>query len=104
MEYPVPEPKKGSPTGSLSVRFDKEQNLWLGMMYQASIAKFDKKTETFQVWTIPPDLNKASTQINMTSRMQIRVDGKVWTQNIGFACVHRVDLKSGNCETWDPFK
>ena len=44
-EYPVPEPKKGSPTGALSVRFDKEQNLWLGMMYQASIAKFDKKTE-----------------------------------------------------------
>jgi len=104
MEYPVPEPKKGSPTGSLSVRFDKEQNLWLGMMYQASIAKFDKKTETFQVWNIPPDLNKANTQINMTSPMHIGVDGKVWAQNNGFAGVHRIDLKSGKWETWDPFK
>ena len=103
-EYPVPEPKKGSPTGALSVRFDKDQNLWLGLMYQASIAKFDKKTETFQVWNIPPDLNKANTQINMTSPLRIGVDGKVWTQNNGFAGVHRVDLKSGKWETWEPFK
>jgi virginiamycin B lyase len=103
-EYPVPESKKGSPTGALSVRFDKDQNLWLGMMYQASIAKFDKKTETFQVWSIPPELNKANTQINMTSPMYIGVDGKVWAQNNGFAGVHRIDLKSGKWETWDPFK
>jgi virginiamycin B lyase len=103
-EYSVPEPKKGSPTGALSVRFDKDQNLWLGMMYQASIAKFDKKTETFQVWNIPSELNKANTQINMTSPMHTGVDGKVWAQNNGFAGVHRVDLKSGKWETWDPFK
>jgi len=103
-EHSVPEPKKGSPTGALSVRFDKDQNLWLGMMYQASIAKFDKKAETFQVWNIPSELNKANTQINMTSPMHIGVDGKVWAQNNGFAGVHRVDLKSGKWETWDPFK
>jgi virginiamycin B lyase len=103
-EYPVPESKKGSPTGALSVRFDKEQNLWLGMMYQGSIAKFDKKTETFQVWNVPPELNKANTQINMTSPLHIGVDGKVWAQNNGFAGVHRIDLKTGKWETWDPFK
>src|SRR5207247_8517836 len=28
----------------------------------------------------------------------------LWTQNNGFAGVHRVDLKSGKWETWDPFK
>ena len=103
-EFPVPESKKGSPTGALSVRFDKEQNLWLGMMYQASIAKFDRKTETFQVWNIPQEQNKPNTQINMTSPMHIGVDGKVWAQNNGFAGVHRIDLKSGKWETWDPFK
>ena len=103
-EYPVPEPKKGSPTGALSVRSDKDGNLWLGMMYQASVAKFDRKTEKFQVWTIPAELNKDNTQINMTSPMSYTVDGKLWTQNNGFAGVHRVDLKSGKWETWDPFK
>src|SRR6058998_2017077 len=103
-EYPVPEPKKGSPTGALSVRSDKDGNLWLGMMYQASVAKFDRKTEKFQVWTIPAELNKDNTQINMTSPMSYTVDGKLWTQNNGFAGVHRVDLKSDKWETWDPFK
>ena len=40
---------------SLDLKTDKEGNLWLGMMYQSSIARFDKKTETFKVWSIPKD-------------------------------------------------
>lgn len=103
-EYSLPEPKKGSPTGSLSIRFDKDENLWLGMMYQGAIAKFDRKTEKIQVWDIPPELNKANTQVNMTSPMHSGIDDKVWTQNNGFAGIHRVDLKTGKWETWEPFK
>ena len=103
-EYPLPEPKKGSPTGSLSIRFDKDENLWLGMMYQGAIAKFDRKTEKIQVWNIPPELNKANTQVNMTSPMHIGIDDKVWTQNNGFAGIHRIDMKTGKWETWEPFK
>ncbi len=103
-EYPLPEIKKGSPTGSLSVRFDRDENLWLGMMYQAGIAKFDKKTEKFQIWSAPAEVNRANTQINMTSPLNIDVDGKVWAQNNGFAGVHRIDLKTGKWETWEPFK
>ncbi|MEA2988838.1 MAG: virginiamycin lyase, partial [Alphaproteobacteria bacterium] len=40
-EYPVPELKKGWPTGMLGLRQDKEGNMWIGMMYQGAIAKFD---------------------------------------------------------------
>jgi len=103
-EYPMPEPKKGSPTGSLSLRSDKDGNLWFGMMYQAGIAKLDRKSEKLQVWNIPPELNKANTQINMTSPLHYAVDGKIWTQNNGFAGVHRLDLASGKWETFEPFK
>ena len=103
-EYAVPEPKKGSPTGLLSLRDDKEGHLWAGMMYQAGIVKFDKKTEKLQVWNIPAELNRPNTQINMTSPLHYAVDGKVWTQNNGFAGVHRVDLASGKWETFEPFK
>ena len=103
-EYPLPEPKKGSPTGSLSIRFDKDENLWLGMMYQGGIAKFDRKTEQIQVWNIPAELNKANTQVNMSSPMNHAVDGKLWTQNNAFAGVHRIDMKTGKWETWEPFK
>jgi streptogramin lyase len=103
-EYPLPEIKKGSPTGSLSLRFDREENLWIGMMYQAGIAKFDRKTQKVQVWSAPPEINKPNTQINMTSPLGAGVDGKLWIENNGFAGVHRVDLKTGKWETWEPFK
>jgi len=103
-EYAVPEPKKGSPTGLLSLRDDGDGHLWAGMMYQAGIVKFDKKTEKVQVWNVPAELNRPNTQINMTSPLHYTVDGKVWTQNNGFAGVHRVDLASGKWETFEPFK
>ena len=103
-EIPTPELKKGSPLGSLSIRMDRDENLWLGMMYQAAIGKFDTKTEKLQVWPIPAEWNRPNTQVNMTSPLNISVDGKVWTQNNGFAGVHRVDLKTGHWETWEPFK
>jgi len=103
-EYPVPEPKKGSPQGLLSLRTDKEGNLWAGMMYQGAIMKFEPKTEKMQVWSLPPELNRANSQVNMTSPMTLDVDGKIWTQNNGVGGVHRVDLKTGTWETWEPFK
>ena len=103
-EYPVPEPKKGSPQGLLSLRADKEGNLWAGMMYQGAIMKFEPKTEKMQVWNLPPELNRANSQVNMTSPMTLDIDGKIWTQNNGVGGVHRVDLKTGTWETWEPFK
>ncbi len=104
VEIDTPELKKGSPYGSLSIRLDRDENLWLGMMYQAAIGKLDTKTEKLQVWPIPAEWNRPNTQVNMTSPLNIAVDGKVWTQNNGFAGVHRVDLKTGQWETWEPFK
>jgi virginiamycin B lyase len=104
VEIDTPELKKGSPYGSLSIRLDRDENLWLGMMYQAAIGKLDTKTEKLQVWQIPAEWNRPNTQVNMTSPLNIAIDGKVWTQNNGFAGVHRVDLKTGQWETWEPFK
>jgi streptogramin lyase len=103
-EISTPELKKGSPLGALSIRLDREDNLWLGMMYQAAVGKFDTKTEKLQVWQIPAEWNRPNTQVNMTSPLNIAVDGKVWSQNNGFAGVHRIDVKTGAWETWEPFK
>ena len=73
-------------------------------MYQATIVKFDPKTEKFQFWTLPAEANIDAAQINMVSPQSSQVDGKVWTQNNGFAGVHRLDLATGKIETWLPFK
>jgi virginiamycin B lyase len=103
-EYPVPMHKPGFPTGFLGLRVDKAGDLWLGNMYQATIVKFERKTETFKFWQLPPEQNIDAAQVNMVSPQSSHVDGKVWSQNNGFAGVHRLDLASGKIETWEPFK
>ncbi len=103
-EYAVPEHKPGFPTGFLGLRADRDGNLWLGNMYQATIVKFDRKTEQFRFWPLPPEQNIDAAQVNMVSPQSSHVDGKVWTQNNGFAGVHRLDLATGKIETWEPFK
>src|SRR5947209_9435864 len=42
-EYPVPLTRPGFPTGMLDLETDMEGNLWLSMMYQNGIARFEKK-------------------------------------------------------------
>jgi virginiamycin B lyase len=103
-EYPLPELKKGYPTGSLSIRADADGNPWLGMMSQGAVAKFDRKTETFQVFPLPPEHNKDWTQVNMVRPEFSNVDGKVWLQDNGTATIYRLDPKTGVFDTFEPFK
>ena len=103
-EFPVPLNKPGYPTGLLGLRTDRDGNLWLGNMYQARIVKFDRKAESFQYWSLPGESDIDAAQVNMVSPQSAHVDGKVWTQNNGFAGIHRLDLASGRIETFEPFK
>jgi streptogramin lyase len=103
-EFAVPEHKPGFPTGLLGLRSDAEGNLWFGNMYQATIARFDRKTETFRFWPLEGDENIDAAQINMVSPQSAGVDGKVWAQNNGFAGIHRLDVATGKFETFEPFK
>ena len=103
-EFPLPELKRDFPTGSLGLRTDPAGNLWLGMMYQGGIAKFDPRTEKLTTWSLPAAVNIDAAQVNMVSPQHSDVDGKVWTQNNGFAGIHRLDLVSGAIETIEPFR
>jgi streptogramin lyase len=103
-EFQVPEEKKGWPTGMLALHADKADNIWIGMMYQGAMAKFDTKQEKFQIFNLPPDMNKDMAQVNMVRAESEDVDGKVWSQNNGFAAIHRLDVASGAIETIAPFK
>ena len=40
-QYPIPVTKPGFPLGTLDLEVDKDDNPWVGMMYQSAIAKFD---------------------------------------------------------------
>ena len=103
-EFAIPEHKPGFPTGLLGLRGDQEGNLWFGNMYQATIARFDRKSETFKFWPLEGEENFDAAQINMVSPQSSGVDGKVWAQNNGFAGIHRLDIATGKIETFEPFK
>ncbi|MBO0750598.1 MAG: carboxypeptidase regulatory-like domain-containing protein [Bradyrhizobiaceae bacterium] len=102
-EIKLPELKKGWPKGSLGIRPDADGNLWFGMMYQGAIGRLDLATLKVDTFSLPPDMNKDMAQINMVRPESSGVDGKVWSQNNGFAALHRLDLKTGEIETIAPF-
>lgn len=103
-QFPVPVLKPGSPTGNLALKTGPDGNLWFGMMFQGAIAKLDRKTGKIETWSLPPEFNKDNTQVNMVGPQHMNVDGKVWHQNNGIAAIHRIDLASGNVDTFQPFQ
>jgi len=102
-EFPVPLLKPASPTGELALRSDQDGNLWIGMMYQGGFAKFDRKTEKFQTYSMPADQNKDYTQINQIDAYHARVDGKIWVQESGTFTLSRMDLTTGKFELFTPY-
>jgi virginiamycin B lyase len=101
-EYAVPELRKGFPTGNLDLGVDRDGNLLLGMMYQGGVARFDPKSEKFQIWQLPPERLKDDSQLNMVTN-QGHVDGKLWVNDAGPSTLFRLDLASGKFEEFDPF-
>jgi streptogramin lyase len=97
-EYPIPETKKGFPVGALDLEADKEGNIWVGAMYQASIAKFDKKTATFQSWSVPKEWDTDAAQLGHLAVGNAHVDGKVWIKNSDGTKIYRLDLATGKME------
>jgi streptogramin lyase len=103
-EYPVPLLKPSAPKGILGMRFDEDENPWLALQFQGGIAQFDKKTERFRTWSLPPELNGDHVQINQVSPERHHVDGKVWFQDAGTYRVFRLDVQSGKFEVFEPYK
>jgi streptogramin lyase len=103
-EYPLPVLKPGFPTGTLDLEIDQDGNLWLGMMYQAGIAKFDRKNEQFQVWPVPGEWQTDATQQAFLSPAASKVDGKVWVKNSDRAQILRFEPATGHWENFGSFK
>lgn len=103
-EYQVPVLKPGAPTGILALKSDREGRLWLAMQFQAGVARFDPKTERFETWKLPPELDGDHVQLTQMSPDFSHVDGKVWIVDAGTYTVLRLDLASGKFEQFEPFK
>jgi virginiamycin B lyase len=103
-DYPIPLLKPDAPTGTLDLEADSDGNLWLALMFQAGLAKFDMATKTFQLFPVQAALDNDATQQSMVMPRAFHVDGKVWTNEVAKQSIMRLDLKSGQYELIDPFK
>ncbi len=103
-EYAIPVLKPDFPTGTLDLEADAEGNLWLAMMFQAGLARFDMTTKTFRIFPVQSELNDDAMQLSMVMPRATNVDGKVWTNDVARQAIMRLDLKTGQYQRIDPFK
>jgi virginiamycin B lyase len=103
-EYPLPVIKPGYPIGTLDLETDKAGNLWIAMMYQGGVAKFDKATEKFQTWKVPQQWQTDAIQQAFLTPTNSHVDGKVWVKNSDRAQILRLDPATGEWENLGSFK
>jgi streptogramin lyase len=94
----IPAIRAEQPKGGLDIEFDPDGNVWLAMMYQAGIARIDRRTQEVTVFPFPQDWISASSQASMVSPMYSNVDGKVWTNNQEDHFNYRLDLATGKFE------
>src|SRR5207248_5655697 len=76
-QYPIPVVKPGWPEGTLDLEFDKDDNPWVGVMYQSAIARFDKKTQKFQFWNTPKEWDTDGGQLGHLALDGTTIDNKV---------------------------
>ncbi len=103
-QYPIPVVKPGWPEGTLDLEFDKDDNPWIGVMYQNAIAKFDKKTEKFQIWSTPKEWDTDGGQLGHLALDGTTADNKVWIKNSDAGNIYRLDLTSNKMENLGNFK
>jgi streptogramin lyase len=103
-QYPIPVVKPGWPVGTLDLEIDKDDNPWVGVMYQSAIAKFDKKTEKFQMWSTPKEWDTDAGQLGHIAIEGTPTDNKVWIKNSDGSNVYRLDLVSNKMENLGSFK
>ena len=101
--YPVPLQRQGWPTGALDLQTDPQGNLWLGLMFQAGTAKFDRKTETFQMFQLPPHLLKDDSQTALVGPQNWTVDNRIWLQDPSRRGIYRMNVVTGHTELFEPF-
>jgi virginiamycin B lyase len=100
----IPVVRPEQPKGGLDLEFDPDGNIWLAMMYQAAIAKVDRKTHEVSVFPFPKEWISTSAQASMVSPTYSNVDGKVWTNNQEDHLNYRLDLATGKFESPGPAK
>lgn len=102
-EYPIPALKPNFPTGSLALEPDADGNLWLAMMFQGGVARFDPGTKRFTTYAIPPPYNTDLSQVSFVAP-PVAHGKPVWFNDVQTQHVFRLDPASGKVAYYGPIK
>jgi virginiamycin B lyase len=94
-DFPIPVQKPNHPKGTLDLEIDDDGHIWIGLMYQTGMARFDRTTETFRIFPVPSEWQTDATQQSHFSVAATKVDGKAWVKNTDRSQVMRLDLETG---------
>ncbi len=97
-DYEIPLLKPSAPQGTLGLHADNDGNVWLALMYQGGLAKFDTSTKEITTYPIPAEWQNASTQESMVSPRHMHVDGYVWTNDQSDHTFLRLNVATGEYE------
>jgi streptogramin lyase len=104
-DIPIPVLKPEEPKGSLEIGLEPGQkNVWLALMYQAGVARIDRKTHEVKTYPFPKEWDSTTAQASMVSPQHSDVDGKVWTNNQEEHHMYRIDVATGQYENMGPSK
>jgi virginiamycin B lyase len=103
-DFPIPVQKPGYPMGTLDLELDQDGHVWVGLMYQTGVAKFDRASETFRIYPLPPEWQREATQQSHFSVAATKVDGKAWVKNSDRSQVMRLDIATGQYENLGSFR
>jgi len=97
-EWPIPVLKPNRNHGVLDVQLDADENVWVGNGFQNGIQMFDRKSETWKSYPLPPEFDGDHVELLFLAPKNHKVDGKVWVMNNGEWTIMRVDLATNKWE------
>ena len=103
-DYPIPVHKPNHPKGTLDLEQDDDGDIWIGLMYQSGVARFNRASEKMHVYQLPAEWQTDATQQSHFSVAGVKVDGKAWVKNSDRSQVMRLDVATGQYENLGTFK
>jgi virginiamycin B lyase len=94
----IPVLKPSAPQGTLGLHADRDGNIWVALMYQGGLARFNPTTRELTTFPIPMEWQNASTQESMVSPRNSHVDGYVWTNDQSDHTFLRLNVATGEYE------
>jgi virginiamycin B lyase len=98
VQHQIPLTKPGYSLGTLDLHIDKDNNPWVGVMYQSAIAKFDRETGKFETWSTPKEWDTDAGQLGHLAVEGTPADSKVWIKNSDGGHIYRLDLATNKFE------